>query len=64
MIVRDRSVLTRRVHRLKDQEQRPTVLRVKHVLFCREPLGPALQEISRVALVHFQPAGVSRIEIL
>jgi hypothetical protein len=62
--VLDGSVLARSVHGLKDQKQRPTILRVEHVLLSREPFRSALQELRRVALVHFQAPRVSWVEIL
>ena len=61
--VLDRAVLAGRVHRLEDQQQRPAILGVEHVLLFRQPRGAALEELRRLALVHLQAAGVARIEV-
>ena len=39
--VLDRAVLAGRIHRLEDEQQRPAVLRVQHVLLLGEPLHAA-----------------------
>src|SRR5215831_15069842 len=59
----DRSILAGCIHRLKDEQQRPAVLRVKHFLLFSEPNGAALSQFGRFSFVHFQSAGVARIEI-
>src|SRR5262252_4644308 len=59
----DRSVLAGRIHRLKDEQQRPAVLRVKHFLLFGEPNGAALKKLGCVSLVHLQAAGVAGIEV-
>src|SRR6516162_9579187 len=62
--VLDRAVLAGRVHRLEDEQQRPAILGVKHILLLREPLGAALEEFGRLALVQLEAAGVAGIEVL
>src|SRR5579872_5918870 len=44
----DRSILAGRVHRLENEEQRPSLLGVEHVLFLCEPYGAALQQVGRL----------------
>src|SRR5262249_29202510 len=61
--VLDRSVLAGGVHRLKDEQQRPAVLRVEHLLLLSEPLGPATQEIGRLAFLHFEAKGIARVDV-
>ena len=58
----NRAVLARRVHRLKYQQQRPTVLRVQHLLLLSEPLGAASEQLGRLALAQLQAASVCRID--
>lgn len=53
-----------RVYGLKHEQQRPAVLGVEHVLLFCEPLGAALQQVGRLALVQPQPTGIAGIEIL
>src|SRR5262249_38977460 len=62
--VLDRAVLAGGVHRLEDEQQRPAVLRVEHLLLLSEPLGPAPQEVGRLALLHPQAEGIARVDAL
>jgi hypothetical protein len=57
--VLDRAVFASRVHRLEDEQQRPAILGVKHILLLCEPLGAALEEFGRLALVQLEAAGVA-----
>src|SRR5262247_741958 len=59
----DRAVLARCIHRLEDEQQRPAILGIKHLLLLREPLDASSKEFGRLALVH-QPAGVAGIMVL
>src|SRR5215469_11306551 len=59
----DRSVLAGGVHRLEDEQQRPALLGVEHLLLLCEPHGAALQQVGRFALVHPQATCVAWIEI-
>jgi hypothetical protein len=59
-----RTVLARRVHRLKHEQQRPTVLGVEHLLLLREPLGASGAQLCGLALVQLKAARVSRVEVL
>ena len=59
----NRAVLTRCIHRLKDEQQRPAILSVKYVLLFCEPLGALLKEFRRLRLAQ-QPAGVVGIIVL
>src|SRR5262249_32220747 len=52
----------RRIKRLKQKKEGPAVLRVKHVLLFREPLGAASEKFGRLALAQLQAEGVSRID--
>ena len=47
----DRAVLAGRVHRLEDQQHRPAVLRVEHVLQLGERLDALLQRLLGARLV-------------
>src|SRR5262245_16705350 len=58
----NRAVLARRIHRLKNEQQGPLVLRVQHVLLLREPLGAASEQFGCLALAQLQVASVSRID--
>src|SRR5215469_276857 len=60
----DRAVLACCIHRLENQQQRPAILGIKHVLLLCEPLGTALKEFGRLALAHLQSAGVAGIKVL
>src|SRR5262245_49033470 len=60
----DRAVLAGCIHRLEDEQQRPPVLGVKHVLLLCEPLCASLKEFGRLALLQLQPTGVARIIVL
>ena len=63
--VLDRPVFPRRIHRLEDEEHRPAILRVKHVLQFRERLHPGLQRLLRARLVlGLEFTRVARIDIL
>ena len=62
--VLDRAILASCDHRLKDDQQRPAILGVEHVLLLGEPLGTAMEELNRVGLVHLQTARIDRIEVL
>src|SRR5262249_4054680 len=61
--VLDRAVLTGGVHRLEDEQQRPAVLRVEHLLLLCEPLGPAPRKVGRLALLHLQAKGIARVDV-
>jgi hypothetical protein len=45
------AILPRRIHRLKDEQHRPAVLRVQNVLQLRESLHTGLQRLFRAGLV-------------
>jgi len=60
----DRAVFASRIHSLEDEQQRPTVLGIKHVLFFCEPLSAALKEVGCFAFVHLQAARVTSVEVL
>ena len=62
--VLDRAVLAGRVHGLENEQQRPAILGVEHILLLREPLGSALQEPGRLALVQLETARVAGVEVL
>src|SRR5262249_42139506 len=47
-----------------DEQHRPAILRVEHVLFFREPLGAAREQVGCLALAQAETAGVSWIEVL
>src|SRR5262249_39736947 len=59
----DRPVLAGCIHRLKDEQQRPAVLRVKHFLLLSEPNGAALKQFGRFSFFQLQSAGVAGIEV-
>src|SRR5262249_27506855 len=58
----NRAILARRIHRLKYQQQGPTVLRVQHVLLLSEPLRAASEQLGRLALAQLQAASVCGID--
>src|SRR5215469_16543181 len=60
----DRAVLAGCIHGLEDEQQRPSILGVKHVLLLGQPLSTLLKEFGRLALPHLQPAGFGGIIIL
>src|SRR6516164_5709546 len=62
--VLDGAVLSGRVHRLEHEQQRPAILGIEHVLLLCEPLGAALQEVGRLALVQPQATCVTWIEVV
>jgi hypothetical protein len=62
--VLDRAVFPGRVHCLEEEQQRPAILGVKHILLIREPFGTALEEFGGLALVHLQTAGVAGVKVL
>ena len=62
--VLDRAVLARSVHSLENEQQRPAILRVEHLLLGCEPLGSALKELGRLAFLHLETARVARVEVL
>src|SRR5262249_18441052 len=62
--VLDGAVLAGRIHRLKDEQQRPAVLGVEHVLLFGEPLDAAREQISCLALAQLKTARVTRIDTL
>jgi hypothetical protein len=63
--VLDRPVLPRRIHRLEDEEQRPAILPVKHVLQFGERTHTGLQRLLRARLVlGLEFTRVARIDIL
>src|SRR6516164_7556701 len=61
--VLDGAVLPDGVHGLKDQQQRPAVLRIKQFLLLGQPVLTAVEELGSLALVQLQPAGIAGIEI-
>src|SRR5262249_16682119 len=60
--VLDRAVLAGGVHRLEDEQQRPAVLRIEHLLLLGEPLGSASQEVGRLALLQLQAKGIAGVD--
>src|SRR5262249_10280312 len=60
----DRAVLAGGVHRLKHEQQRPTVLGVEHLLLLREPLGASGEELGGLALAQVEATRVSRVVVL
>ncbi|WP_409334810.1 hypothetical protein [Bradyrhizobium neotropicale] len=60
----DGAVLAGSIHGLEDEQQRPAILRIQHVLFFREPLSAALKEVGGFTLVHLQAPRITGIEIL
>ena len=58
--VLDRAVLARGVHRLEDQQQRPAILRVEHLLQLAQALD-VLRE-RRPGLLLFESEGVLRVD--
>ena len=60
----DRAVLAGGIHRLEDEQQRPAVLGVEHVLLFREPLGAARKQLGRLALAQLEAARIPGIEVL
>ena len=53
--VLDRAVLAGGVHRLEDEQQRPAVLGVEHLLLLREPLAAACRSSAASPLSIFRP---------
>jgi hypothetical protein len=49
-------------HGLEQEQQRPTVLGIKHVLFFREPPRAALKKLGSFALFHVQTARVAGVD--
>ena len=60
----DRAVLARGVHRLKHQQQRPSILGVEHILLFRKPLGALAEQFGGLAFVQGEATRVSRVEVL
>src|SRR5262249_31152926 len=52
------------IHSLEDDQQRPAILGIEHVLLFGEPLSTALKELGSVALVHLQAERVTGLEIV
>ena len=62
--VLDGAILAGRIHGLEDQQQRPAVLRIEHILQIGQGLNSGLQGFLRARLVSGrQLAGVFRIHI-
>ena len=61
--VLDGAVLARRVHRLEDDEERPTVVGVEARLQVSEQFHAARQELARLLLLEVQPAGVAGVVV-
>ena len=61
----DGAVLPRGVHGLEDQQHRPAILRVEHVLQLGERLDADLQRLLGARLVlRLEPSGVAGIDVL
>jgi hypothetical protein len=58
----DGAILPRRIHSLNNQQQRPTILRVKLLVHVVEALDSFFQELIRLFL-EIQPSGIGGIVI-
>ena len=58
------AVLASGVHRLKHEQQRPSVLSIELVLLLCEPLCAETQEFGRLPLIYLEVAGIAGVKVL